>query len=112
MRITESKVRQIIKEEAARALSARRRLREGSEDDFGGSAAEADGAPRWVVGNSRYELIDAPRDVADAWSSFCDAVEGLEDFMNDTYPDTESDGEPLTIGDAAVHQAQTFLTER
>jgi len=32
--------------------------------------------------------------------------------MNDTYPDTEADGEPLTIGDAAVHQAQTFLTER
>jgi hypothetical protein len=32
--------------------------------------------------------------------------------MNDTYPDTEADGDPLTVGDAAVHQAKTFLTER
>ena len=112
MRITESKVRQIIKEEAARALAARRRLREGSEDDFGGSVAEADGAARWVVGNSGYELVDAPSGVVDAWNRFCDAVEDLEDFMNDTYPDTESDGEPLTVGEAAAHQARTFLTER
>ena len=105
MAINERRIRQIIKEEAARALAARRRIREGS-------AAEEDGAGRWTVDNNGYNLEDAPRDVSEAWYDFTVAVGNLAEFMNDTYPDTESDGEPLTIGDAAVHQAQTFLTER
>lgn len=105
MSINERRIRQIIKEEATRALAARRRLREGS-------AAEEDGAGRWTVDNNGYNLEDAPRDVSEAWYNFTIAVADLADFMNDTYPDTEADGEPLTIGDAAVHQAQTFLTGR
>ena len=105
MRITESKVRQIIKEEAARALAARRRIREGS-------AAEEDGAGRWTVDNNGYNLEDAPRDVSEAWYDFTVAGGNLAEFMNDTYPDSESDGEPLTVGEAAAHQARTFLTER
>ena len=105
MAINERRIRQIIKEEAARALAARRRIREGS-------AAEEDGAGRWTVDNNGYNLEDAPRDVSEAWYDFTVAVGNLVEFMNDTYPDTESDGEPLTVGDAAVHQAQTFLTER
>ena len=105
MAINERRIRQIIKEEAARALAARRRIREGS-------AAEEDGAGRWTVDNNGYNLEDAPRDVSEAWYDFTVAVGNLAEFMNDTYPDTESDGEPLTIGEAAVHQAQTFLTER
>ena len=94
-------------------LRRRRGLREAFGDDGGmGSAAEEDGAARWVVSNAGYELHDAPRDVAEAWEAFTDAVAGLEPFMGDTFPDTEADGDPLTVGDAAVHQAGTFLTER
>lgn len=135
MRIKESRIRQIIKEEASRVI------REASDDlpgpkfppgsvkrpglgafgnfeppdgwdDEEGSAAEEDGAARWVVSNAGYELHDAPRDVAEAWEAFTEAVKGLERFMDDTYPDTEADGEPVTVGEIAVHQAQTFLTER
>ena len=102
MRINESRIRQIVRDETRRAL------REGLE----GSAAEEDGAGRWTVDNNGYNLEDAPRDVSDAWYEFTIAVANLADFMNDEFPDTEADGEPLTIGDAAVHQAQTFLTGR
>jgi len=113
MAMTESKLRQIIKEEATGMLRGARGIREAFDDDGGmGSAAEEDGAPRWVVSNAGYELHDAPRDVAEAWEAFTDAVKALEPFMDETFPDTEADGDPLTVGDAAVHQAKTFLTER
>ena len=112
MAMTESKLRQIIKEEAKGMLRRRRGLREAAGLSLGRSAAEEDGAGRWVVGNEGYTLSDAPRDVAEAWYNFTVAVADLEPFMGDTYPDTEADGDPLTVGDAAVHQAKTFLTER
>ena len=102
MRINESRIRQIVRDETRRAL------REGLE----GSAAEEDGAARWTVDNNGYNLEDAPGDVSEAWYDFTVAVGNLVEFMNDEFPDTEADGEPLTIGDAAVHQAQTFLTGR
>ncbi len=112
MAMTESKLRRIIKEEAVRLLRNRGGLREAAGLSLGRSAAEEDGAGRWVVGDEGYTLSDAPRDVAEAWYNFTVAVSDLEEFMNDTYPDTEADGKPLTVGDAAVHQAKTFLTER
>jgi hypothetical protein len=94
-------------------LRGARGIREAFDDDGDmGSAAEADGAARWVVSNAGYELHDAPRDVAEAWEAFTDAVAGLEPFMDETFPDTEADGDPLTVGEAAAHQAKTFLTER
>lgn len=105
MRITESRIRQIVRDEARRAL------REGFDDD-GDSAAEADGAARWVVDNSGYTLLDAPSDVAEAWHAFKRAVKDLEPFMGDTFPDMEADGDPATVGEVAAHQATTFLTER
>lgn len=106
MRINESRIRQIVRDETRRAL------REGFDDDLGGSAAEEDGAPRWTVDNSGYTLLDAEGDVAEAWDAFKRAVKDLEPFMGDTFPDMEADGEPLTVGEAAAHQAVTFLTER
>lgn len=102
MRISESRIRRIIKEEAHRVL------REGPE----GSAGDEGSSGHWVVSNGGYELSDAPRNVAEAWYNFTVAVADLEEFMNDGFPDPEAGGEPLKIGDAAVHQAQTFLTER
>lgn len=107
MRINERRIRQIIHQETRHAL------REGFYgDDFGGSAAEEDAAARWEVDNSGYNLVDAPGDVTEAWEAFKSAVRDLEPFMNDTFPDTESDGDAFTIGDAAVHQATTFLADR
>lgn len=111
MAMTEKQLRRIIKEEAS-ALLRSRRLREAFDDDEGmGSAAEEDGAARWVVGNAGYELHDAPRDVAEAWEAFTDAVAALGPFMGDTFPDVEAGGEPVSVGELAVHQVKTFLTE-
>jgi hypothetical protein len=113
MAMTEKQLRRIIKEEASALLSARsgRRLREAFDDGGMGSAAEEDGAARWIVSNAGYELHDAPRDVAEAWEAFTDAVAALEPFMNDTFPDVEAGGEPVSVGEIAVHQAKTFLAE-
>ena len=98
-RLTERKLRQMIREETTGMLR-RRGLRESS------------GEGSWVVGNEGYTLSGAPRDVANAWYSFTIAVAELERFMDHTFPDTESDGDPFSVGEAAVHQTQTFLTGR
>jgi len=99
MTMNEKRIRQIIREEAARALAGKRTLREMGEHG------------RWLVSDVGYELEDAPSDVENAWYEFTTAVGNLKRFADVKFEDTES-GDMASVGEIAVHQAQTFLTER
>lgn len=107
MAMTERKIRQIIKEEAGRALRGGRVIREGWDDEGEGSDG---GEGHWDVGDSGYTFVGKP-ELQDAWYAFKEAVEGLEPFMRDEFEDTES-GDMASVGEVAVHQVQVSLTER
>lgn len=105
IRLTESRLRQIVREEASKlsrrpsSLSKRRSLKEakltgiGGEpyspesyaDYFQGSGLKEGG---WLVGDNGYSYVGDPR-MAKAYDNYIRALEGLAPYMEKSYEDSE-----------------------
>ena len=125
IRLTESRLRQIIREEASKltrrpsALSKRRSLKEAnltgigdepySPEDyanyFQGSGMKEGG---WLVGNNGYSYVGDPQ-MADAWYAYIQALEGLASYMDKSYEDSEEgNGGKANVLEIMKHQLNLY----
>jgi hypothetical protein len=127
MSISEKRVRQIVLEEAQRALkttriAGTRRLKEGMDDDAEGVDDYDTGSAgydhdhwgasggHWASGHNGLQYMGGDGGgLGLVFDRFNTALADLADYANEEAPDDEADGEMLSVFDAAMHQVKVIL---
>jgi hypothetical protein len=126
MSISEKRVRQIVLEEAQRALktthtASTRRLKEGLDDDAEGVDDYDTGSDgydhdhwgpsdgHWASGHNGLQYMGGDGGLGLVFDRFNTALADLADYADVEAPDDEGDGEMLSVVDAAMHQVKVIL---
>lgn len=94
MSINESRIRQIIRQEASRALAGRK-LHESYDDG------------RWFLGENGYDFEGMP-ELEQAWARFTQALGELGEFSNMQFEDSEND-RMMDVGQAIEEQIDIII---
>ena len=116
IRLTESRLRQIIREESlklSRSRLLKRRAIKESLYDNGTPSGEGKGSWTYDFGGVG---LDAIGEVADAWDQFTEGCESLSRFADLSFVEADSaenrgGGEMVTVLEMAKHQIDVILDE-
>ena len=113
MSISKRRVRQIIREEAARSLNEApgNPLRAGNPYRTGEDWRYKESEPYWERGQYGLQYMGGKYSggPAEAFDRFNSALVKLADYANEEAPDDEADGEMLSVYDAAMLQVRHHL---
>ena len=117
MKITESRIRQIIREESLKLLRSRlpkrRAIKESSYDD---GIPSGKGKGSWTYDFGGVGLDTQNGEVAAAWEKFTEGCESLSRFADLSFveadsPENRGGGEMVTVLEMAKYQIDVILDE-